>query len=114
MGVRFIDKTHSSTKRCPPKIAKTAENNAEPTNSQHTIEVVLAVKNTASLMRSRFRVPALHAIKKAPAAPTAADSVAVVMPNKITPNTTNVRIANGMTEVMSMDKISYCSASNPL
>jgi len=43
--------THSSTKRWPPKMANTAENKAEPTNNQHTIEVVVAVKNTASLMR---------------------------------------------------------------
>ena len=44
-------------------------------------------------------------------AATAADSVAVVMPSKITPSTTMVKMPRGMTERTSMSKISYCSAS---
>ena len=46
--------------------------------------VVLAVRNTASLVFFQSRVRAWKASRKAPAAPTAADSVAVVMPNRIT------------------------------
>ena len=110
-GVRSIASTHCSTMRWPPSSANTAENSAEPTNSQHTIEVVLAVRNTASLMRWKFSVPACQAIRKAPAAPTAADSVAVVMPNRITPSTTSVSMASGITDDTSMRRISNCSAS---
>ncbi len=56
-------------------------------------------------------MPACQAMRKAPAAPTAADSVAVVMPNRMTPSTTMVRMASGMTEDTSMRRISNCSAS---
>jgi hypothetical protein len=44
--VRFIDSTHFSTSSCPPSSAKAAEKMAEPTNSQHTMAEVLAVRNT--------------------------------------------------------------------
>ncbi len=111
MGVRFMLRTHCSTRLWPPRMAKTAENRAEPTNSQQTMDVVFAVRNTASLMRSNVSVPALQAMRNAPAAPTAADSVAVVIPNRITPSTTKVRMASGMTDETSMFRISYCSAS---
>jgi hypothetical protein len=97
--------------RWPPSSANTAENSAEPTNSQQTIEVVLAVRNTASLVFLKSSVPACQAIRNAPAAPTAADSVAVVMPNRITPSTTNVRMPSGITDEISMRRISNCSAS---
>ena len=50
-----------------------AENSAEPTNSQHTMAVVLAVRNTASLVRFQSSVRAWKASRNAPAAPTAAD-----------------------------------------
>ncbi|MOA66540.1 hypothetical protein D3C78_1933370 [compost metagenome] len=71
----------------------------------------MSVRNTASLIFLKFSVPACHAIRKAPAAPTAADSVAVVMPNKITPSTTSVSVASGITDDTSMRRISNCSAS---
>ena len=79
-------------------MANTAENSAEPTNSQHTIAVVLAVRNTASLVRFQSSVRAWKASRKAPAAPTAADSVAVVMPNRITASTITVRMPSGITD----------------
>ncbi|MNS98840.1 hypothetical protein D3C72_1332190 [compost metagenome] len=47
-GVRFSDSTHSSTSAWPPSSAKAAEKMDEPTNSQHTIALVLAVRNTES------------------------------------------------------------------
>jgi hypothetical protein len=58
MGDMFSDSTHCSTKAWPPRIANTPENKAEPTNSQHTIAVVLAVRNTASLVRFQSSVRA--------------------------------------------------------
>src|ERR1700732_2794270 len=97
-GVMFRDKTQCSTKLCPPRIAKTPENSAEPTNSQQTMAVVFAVRNTASFVRFQSSVRACMASRKAPAAPTPADSVAVVMPNKITARTTTVRMPSGITD----------------
>jgi hypothetical protein len=93
-------------------MANTAENNAEPTNSQHTIDVVFAVRNTASLVRFQSSVRAWNARRKAPAAPTAADSVAVVIPSKITVSTTTVRIPSGITEETSNRNTSNWSASS--
>ena len=46
--VRFIDSTHFSTSSCPPSSANAAEKIDEPTNSQHTIALVLAVRNDDS------------------------------------------------------------------
>ena len=103
------DSTHCSTSAWPPRIANTAENSAEPTNSQHTMAVVLAVRNTASLVRFQSSVRAWKASRKAPAAPTAADSVAVVMPNRITPSTTTVRMPSGIT-----DEVSSFMTSKPV
>ena len=100
------------SKPCPPSMANTAENNAEPTNSQHTIAVVLAVRNTASLVRFQLSVRALKASRKAPAAPTAADSVAVVMPNRITASTSTVRMARGITDEVS--NLMTSSRSGPM
>ncbi len=97
-GVRLSDSTQRSTRAWPPRMANTAENSAEPTNSQHTMAVVLAVRNTASLVRFQSSVRAWKASRKAPAAPTAADSVAVVMPNRITASTTTVRMPSGITD----------------
>src|SRR5262249_18529385 len=57
-GLKLNDSTPCSTSDCPPRIANTAENRAEPTNSQHTIAVVLAVRNTDSLTRCQLSVPA--------------------------------------------------------
>ncbi len=82
-GVRSSASTHCSSRPCPPRMAKTAENSAEPTNSQHTMAVVFAVRNTASLVRFQSSVRAWNASRKAPAAPTAADSVAVVIPKRV-------------------------------
>ena len=50
----FSESTQLSTSACPPRIANTPENSAEPTNSQHTMAVVFAVRNTASLVRFQF------------------------------------------------------------
>ena len=91
-------------------MANTAENSAEPTNSQHTMEVVLAVRNTASLVRFQSSVRAWKASRNAPAAPTAADSVAVVMPSRMTASTTAVRTPSGMTDDVSSRSTSNCSA----
>jgi hypothetical protein len=41
-GLRFMLSTHSPPALWPPSSANTAEKIAEPTNSQQTIEVVLA------------------------------------------------------------------------
>ena len=49
-GVKFIESTHFSMSSCPPSRANAAEKMAEPTNSQHTIALVLAVRNDDSLM----------------------------------------------------------------
>ena len=46
--LRSIDKTQRSTSSCPPSSAKAAEKMAEPTNSQHTMALVFAVRNTLS------------------------------------------------------------------
>ena len=46
--LRFIESTQRSTSSWPPSSAKAAEKIAEPTNSQHTIAEVLAVRNTDS------------------------------------------------------------------
>ncbi len=58
MGVILSDSTQCSTSACPPRMANTPENSAEPTNSQHTMAVVLAVRNTASLVRFQSSVRA--------------------------------------------------------
>ena len=58
IGVMLSESTHCSTNAWPPRMAKTPENNAEPTNSQHTMAVVLAVRNTASLVRFQSSVRA--------------------------------------------------------
>ena len=110
IGDRFSDSTQLSSSAWPPRIANTAENKAEPTNSQHTIEVVLAVRNTASLVRFQSSVRAWNASRKAPAAPTAADSVAVVIPSRITASTTAVRMPSGITEMVKSRSTSNCSA----
>src|SRR5215475_2320326 len=52
-GERFMDSTQRSISDWPPCSAKTAEKSAEPTNSQHTIAVVLAVRKVDSLMLRR-------------------------------------------------------------
>ena len=53
IGERFIPSTHRSISPCPPWSAKTEENRAEPTNSQHTMAVVLAVRNVDCFRFSR-------------------------------------------------------------
>src|SRR5206468_12992569 len=52
-GERFIDSTQRSMSDWPPCSANTAEKSAEPTNSQHTMAVVLAVRNVDSLRLRR-------------------------------------------------------------
>ena len=47
-GVRPSDSTHFSTTSCPPSSANDAEKIEEPTNSQHTIALVLAVRKDES------------------------------------------------------------------
>ncbi|MBA7475906.1 hypothetical protein ES707_11281 [subsurface metagenome] len=111
IGVMLSESTQLSSSACPPRMANTAENSAEPTNSQHTIAVVLAVRNTASLVRFQSRVRAWSARMKAPAAPTAADSVAVVMPNRITASTITVRMPSGITDDVSSRSTSKRSPS---
>src|SRR5262245_51241475 len=81
---RLKDSTHFSTSDWPPSTANTAEKSAEPTNSQQTIDVVLAVRNIDSLTRCQLSVRAWIARMNAPAAPTAADSVAVQIPKRMT------------------------------
>ena len=98
--------THSSTSCWPPSSANTAEKSADPTNSQHTIAVVFAVRNTDSLTRCQLSVPAWIASRKAPAAPIAADSVAVVIPNRMTASTMIVRMPSGITDETSSFRIS--------
>src|SRR6185369_803799 len=51
-GVMSSDRTHCSTSDCPPSKAKAAEKIDEPTNSQHTMAEVLAVRKTDSLTTS--------------------------------------------------------------
>src|SRR6266436_8563409 len=111
-GDMLSDSTHCSSSACPPRIANTPENNAEPTNSQHTMAVVFAVRKTASLVRFQSSVRACTASKNAPAAPTAADSVAVVIPNRITASTTTVRMPSGIVDEVSSFTTCSRSASN--
>src|SRR5712691_5360518 len=49
-GVMSSDSTQRSTTPCPPSSANAAEKIEEPTNNQHTIALVLAVRNADSLM----------------------------------------------------------------
>ena len=93
-GVSGIDATQNFI----PVFSNEPENSAEPTNSQHTMAVVFAVRNTASLVRFQLSVRACRASKKAPAAPTPADSVAVVMPSRMTARTTTVRMPSGIVD----------------
>ena len=104
--------TQPSSSACPPRIANTPENSAEPTNSQHTMAVVFAVRNTACLVRSQSSVRACSASKNAPKAPTAADSVAVQIPNRITASTTTVRMPSGIVEELTSFTIESRSALN--
>src|SRR5258708_22668335 len=91
IGDILSDSTQPSSSACPPRIANTPENSAEPTNSQHTMAVVLAVRNTACLVRSQSSVRACTASTNPPDAPTAADSVAGQIPNRNTASTTTGR-----------------------
>jgi hypothetical protein len=63
------------------------------------------------LVRFQSSVRAWKASRKAPAAPTPADSVAVVMPNRITASTTTVRMPSGITDEVSSRSTSKRSAS---
>ena len=67
----------------------------------------MADRNTAALVRFQSKVRE----QAAPAAPTAAYSVAVMMPNRITASTTTVRMPSGMTEVINSRSTSNYSAS---
>ena len=49
-GVMSSDSTHFSTTSCPPSSANAAEKMPEPTNSQQTMALVLAVRKDDSLM----------------------------------------------------------------
>ena len=49
-GVMLSDSTHFSISSWPPSSANAAEKMPEPTNSQHTMALVLAVRNDDSFM----------------------------------------------------------------
>lgn len=55
IGVSPSDSTHCSTMPWPPSSAKAAEKIDEPTNSQHTMALVLAVRYTDSLSTGMVR-----------------------------------------------------------
>ena len=74
--------------------------------------VVFAVRNTASLVRFQLSVRACTASRKAPKAPTAADSVAVQIPNRMTARTTTVRMPSGMVDEVSSFTTESRSALN--
>ncbi len=74
--------------------------------------VVFAVRNTACLVRSQLSVRACTASKNEPKAPTAADSVAVQIPNRITASTTTVRMPSGMVDEVSSFTTESRSALN--
>src|SRR5205807_9142803 len=59
-GVMSSDSTHFSTTSCPPSSANAAEKMPEPTNSQHTIALVLAVRNDDSLTMVPSSFNVLH------------------------------------------------------
>ena len=93
-GERFRLSTQRSISPWPPCKANTAENSAEPTNSQHTIAVVFAVRNVDSLMfcRSsgevrRYQSPGTTAPRRVPPIEPATTSEARSSPS-YTPSTT--------------------------
>ena len=118
-----IESTQRSIISCPPKSANDAEKMDEPTNSQHTIALVFAVKKEDSLMmppksravfinglalRSRLAAMNRYAPAKInpPSAPTAAASVGVAKPNTMEPSTAMIMTASGKNEANSILKIS--------
>ena len=54
-GVKSMDKTHWLMISCPPSKANAAEKILEPTNSQHTMALVLAVRYTDSRTMETFK-----------------------------------------------------------
>ena len=92
--LKFIDMIPRSTSSCPPSSAKAAGKIAEPTNSQHTIALVLAVRNTRSLGTFLLNCRQVTASEKPPKAPAAA-SVGVARPVTIEPSTAKISISNG-------------------
>src|SRR5213593_1385802 len=101
-GERFIESTQRSISDWPPCSAKTAEKSAEPTNSQHTIAVVLAVRNVACLRFSRssgdvrrYQIPGITVPVKVPPIEAATTSDATSSPSyqpSPTPTTTPSRL----------------------
>src|SRR5258708_9685877 len=85
IGDILSESTQPSSSACPPRIANTPENSAEPTNSQHTMAVVLAVRNTSCLVPSQSSGRASTASPNAPNRPTTAHSSSPQLPNKIPP-----------------------------
>ncbi|MNV58990.1 hypothetical protein D3C71_1513890 [compost metagenome] len=78
----------------------------EPTNSQHTIALVLAVRNTDSRSTGRFRRRYASASKAPPMAPMAAASLGVARPKTMEPSTAAIITAKGKNEPISILKIS--------
>ena len=68
---------------------------AEPTNSQHTMALVLAVRNTDSLTTLKVSCRYAAASTKPPKAPTAAASVGVARPNTMEPSTARISTSSG-------------------
>ncbi|KAG0753083.1 hypothetical protein G6F22_021606 [Rhizopus arrhizus] len=92
--------------RWPPSNANAAEKIDEPTNSQHTIALVLAVRNTDSRSTGRFSRRYASASKAPPIAPMAAASLGVARPNAIDPSTAAIMTASGKNDDISILKIS--------
>src|SRR5215467_1867306 len=98
MGDRFMLSTQRSISDWPPCSANTAEKSAEPTNSQHTIAVVFAVRNVACFrfVRSscdvrRYQSPGITVPVNVPPIEAATTSEATSSPSyhpSTTPTTT--------------------------
>ena len=91
---------------CPPRSANAAEKMDDPTNSQHTIAVVFAVRNTDSLSTLHLNCRYAPVRSIAPAAPSAAASVGVAQPKMIDPSTARMSAVSGKNEVSSIFRIS--------
>ena len=105
-GVRSIDSTQALMISCPPSSANAAEKMLEPTNSQHTIALVLV--GQVGRLRSMPRLKRRYAIASSmpPNAPIAAASVGVASPNTMLPRTARIMNASGNKEPSSILKIS--------
>ena len=99
--MRPSDSTHCSTTSWPPSSAKAAEKIDEPTNSQHTIADVLAVRNTDSLT-----VAAELELERREHAPYRAVATIVTQPTHIggpLSSTSNLSSRNHTTETLTSE-----------